>query len=321
MDDIIEYFQNSVSLDELHVLLTDQKAWESFMDEADLPREEAEMLLKRLRVLEEDLYTQEKNRLQRERFLNEFPQLKQKLEGQIRKLCELADKADEVHRKCTITNIVASYTGAASGVLTLLGLGLAPVTAGISLTLSATGMGLGAASAVTSVSSTIVEHSKMSSLRAEASQVTSAGSDKGMDVAKALGKNIPQIISLTSKCIEGLENIGKNVRAIRMAKAHPRLVARAKRFMTAGQVSVRGGKQVQKAFGGTTLAMTRGARLMGAATAGIFLMMDVASILEESKHLQEGAKAESAEELRQQIKLLESKLKELIQTHERLKKT
>ncbi|KAF0881516.1 APOL3 protein, partial [Crocuta crocuta] len=323
IEDTIEYFRDSMSRDELHLLLTDQKAWENFLAEATLPREEAEVLREHLRKLEEDMYMEDMDRLQsdpleRERFLKEFSWLKEELEGQIRKLCELADEADKVHKNCTITNIVASSTGATSGVLSILGLALAPVTAGVSLTLCATGMVLGTASAVTSVSSSIVEHRKTSSLKAEANQLTSAGSDKEEGVSKAMGTKIHQIVSLTKNCIEVVQNVGKHVRAIKLAKANPRLLARAKRLMTAGRVSVRSGKQVQKAFGGTALAMTKRARIMGAAAASIFLVMDVANIVEESKHLYEGAKAESAEDFRMQAQFLESKLEELIQTHDRL---
>ncbi|XP_029811279.1 apolipoprotein L3-like [Suricata suricatta] len=283
------------------------------------------MLLKRLRALEEVLYKEEIIRLQsdpleRKHFLNVFPQLKQELEDQIRKLRKLADKADEVHRNCTFANLVASSTGAASGVLTLLGLGLAPVTSGVSLTLCAPGMGLGTVSAVTGVCSSLVEHLLISPMKGEASQLTSTASDKGKGIARAMYQNIPQNISLKDWA-KVVQTIAKNVFLIKLAEVNPHLKACVERLLTEGRVPVPSGKQVQNAIRVPLLTMTRGARFMSAATAGIFLWMDVANIVEESKHLQEGAKAESAEELRHQIKLLESKLKELIQTHERLKKT
>lgn len=60
--------------------------------------------------------------LERECFLNGFPQLNEELKWQIRSLCEFADKVDKVHRKCTITKNVAHSIGATSGVLTVLGL-------------------------------------------------------------------------------------------------------------------------------------------------------------------------------------------------------
>ncbi|XP_029810309.1 apolipoprotein L3-like [Suricata suricatta] len=277
IEDTIEYFWNSETWDELDLLLTDQEAWESFVAEADLPREESEVLLERLRVLEEELITEDINWLQsdsqgRKCFLNEFPGLKQELEEQIRKLREFADGADEVHRNCTIANIVASSTGAASGILTLLGCVLAPLMAGASLALTATGVGLGAASAVTSLSSTIVENSTMSFLDAEASQVTSACSDQGEADAEDVRYKRLRIRTSRLKNTRALQNIGRNVVA----------------------------------------------RTMRVVTKGIFIWIDVADIVEESKHLQEGAKSELAEKLRKVVKLLEKKLERLIQTHEHL---
>ncbi|KAL1767506.1 apolipoprotein L3-like [Sigmodon hispidus] len=57
---------------------------------------------------------------------------------------------------------------------------------------------------------------------------------------------------------------------------------------------------------------------MGTATAGLFVLIDVISLVEDSKHLHKGAKAESAAELRQQAHHLEQKLQELILVHDSL---
>ncbi|XP_046921611.1 apolipoprotein L2-like [Lynx rufus] len=323
MEDIIEYFQDSVSWDELHLLLTDHEAWESFMAEANLSREEADVLHAGLCELEADLCMEGRERIQRdhleERFLNEYPRLKQELKGQIRRLHKLADKVDKVHRGCTISNIVARSTGMISEVLTTLGLILAPVTSGISVSLLVTGMGLRTASAVTTVSSSIAEHLITSSAEAKARRLTSAGDNRGKTIARGLCQDTPRMFSVTNGFVRVLRNIGKNVRAIRLAKVSPHLAAHAKRFLTAGRVSVRSDKRVKKVFGGTVLAMTRGARIMDVGTVITSLLVDVANLVEESKHLHQGAKAESAERLRQQAQLLESKLKELNRMYERLK--
>ena len=58
--------------------------------------------------------------------------------------------------------------------------------------------------------------------------------------------------------------------------------------------------------------------MMGAATAGLFLLLDVVSLVQDSKHLHEGAKSESAAELRQQAQDLEQKLEQLKQVHDSL---
>jgi apolipoprotein L len=64
--------------------------------------------------------------------------------------------------------------------------------------------------------------------------------------------------------------------------------------------------------------MTRGARIRGGIFAGITLGMDVYSLVQDSKHLSEGAEAELAKELRQVAQELEKKLKELVQIQDTL---
>ncbi|KAF5919824.1 hypothetical protein HPG69_009813, partial [Diceros bicornis minor] len=95
------------------------------------------------------------------------------------------------------------------------------------------------------------------SAKAEASRLTSIDSDKEM-LKESLRHNAPHI---------GMETIGKNLRAIKLGKPKPHLVSPAVGLVTVGTVSVQSIKQVQKSFGGTALAMAKGARIMGAATA------------------------------------------------------
>ncbi|XP_058529271.1 apolipoprotein L2-like isoform X1 [Ochotona princeps] len=341
--DIIEYIRNALSREELQYLLVEDEAWEIFVSEAELSSEEAQMLREVLLnyYIDTDMdpfsdqgrypntdpnkdsdsdtdSEDEEERQARERFLKEFPQVKAQLEESIAKLHALADKVGKVHRYCTITNVVAASTGAASGILSLAGLALAPVTAGVSLALTATGMGLGAAAGVTGASTAIVEHVTRASAEAEAGRLTSSSVNQVELVAKTVGQSVPKILNVSRKCTQALEDVGKNIRAIKVAQTNTRLVANAKRLMTTGKISARNTRQVQKAFGGTALAMTKGARFTGAATAGLFFLMDVASLVQESKHLQQGAPSESAQDLRQRAQQLEEKLAELMEIHRNL---
>uniref|UniRef100_G1P7Z6 Apolipoprotein L3 n=1 Tax=Myotis lucifugus TaxID=59463 RepID=G1P7Z6_MYOLU len=317
--DVIEYLMDPRNKEKLQRLLSDE-AWKRFVTGAKLSRDEADALyadlseLKTLMALE-DKDMPSAHQLHRESFMKEFPQVKQDLEERIRKLYALADEVDKVHRDCTISKVAASSAGAVSGILTIAGLALAPVTAGATLVLSATGLGLGAAAAVTGVTASIVEASKNASAKAEASRLLSTGSDTEKMVEEVLRCSTPKIASLAPKCFQSLQDIVKNARAFKLAKANPRLAAKAMRFLRMGTVSARSSKQVQKAFGGTALAMSKEARVFGAATAGIFLLMDVIQLVKESVHLHEGAKAQSAEELRQQAQELERKLEELTRIH------
>ncbi|XDB50570.1 hypothetical protein AB1E18_004133 [Capra hircus] len=245
--------------EKLQQLLAQDKAWESFVAEVNFPREEAVVLREYL------------DQPDRKRFLEEFPQIKGELEKSINKLCELADNADKMHRDCTISNVVASSISIASGFLTILGLVLAPFTVGVRLGLSATRLGLGAAAAVTGMSTSIVELINMSSPR-----------------------------RFPVKSLYKAKDFRKHIHAIRMAKSNPQLVAGA-------------------AFGGTTLAMTRGARMYGGVSADLFLPFDIWSLMKDSQDLQGGAKTESAERRREWAQKLEMNLEVLTQIYERLK--
>ncbi|XP_024904549.1 apolipoprotein L3 isoform X3 [Pteropus alecto] len=303
----------------LHEVLTQVETGMA-VEEEDMPVEEEDMP-----VEEEDMPVEEedmpgKELLDRERFMTEFPQVRQELEECIRKLRELADQADKVNKRCTISKIVASSTGVVSGILTIVGLSLAPVTAGASLVLLATGVGLGTAATVTGVSASIVENSNSSTVKAKASHLLSTGINKKEIVQEALRHGTPQVASVTGKCIKSVKDIVENAKAIRMAQANPLLLSEAKSFMTTGTVSVRSSNQIQKAFGGTVLAMSKGARIAGVALAGVTLLLDTISLVKESKYLHEGAKMASAEELRQEAQTLEKQLEILTMIHELLQR-
>lgn len=358
VETVVNYLLDMGSREDLRLLLTEEETWKQFVAGVDLSREEEAALRAALAEifadpggededeLQNDLQdknerkeddalsealgetladtdTEDEDELQnvlwhKERFLDAYPQVKLELEEHISKLHALADKVDKVHRDCTISQVVASSSSAVSGVLTILGLALAPVTAGVSLALSVTGLGLGAAAAVTSVSTSIVEKVSSVSAEAEASNLVPTNKDTMKGMKDVLDQSGPRLLSLTTNSIQNIRGIQKNINAIQLAKANPRLANNAKRLMTTGKISARNTKQVQKAFGGTAMAMSKGARIMGAATAGFFLLLDVVSLVEDSKHLHEGAKSEYAAELRQQAQKLEQKLQELKQFRDSL---
>nr|KAF6367531.1 hypothetical protein mMyoMyo1_000850 [Myotis myotis] len=265
--DAIEYLMDPRDKEKLQCLLSDE-SWERFVTVAKLSRDEADALYADLSQLEALMAVEDKDmpsadQLYVESFMKEFPQVKQDLEERIGKLYALADEVDKVHKDCTITKVAASTAGAVSGILTIVGLSLAPVTAGASLVLSATGVGLGAAAAVTGVTASIVEASKNASAKAEASRLVSTGSDTEKVVEEVLSRSTPKIASLAPKCFQSLKDIVKNARAFNLAKSNPLLAAEATRFLSTGAVSAQSGKQLQKAFGGTALAMSKGARIAG----------------------------------------------------------
>ncbi|KAJ7330150.1 hypothetical protein JRQ81_016324 [Phrynocephalus forsythii] len=280
-------------------------------------------------------------------FLKKFPAQKKEIEKCIRCLWEVADSLDKTHKNCTIASLTANSTSASSGVLSVLGLFLAPVTAGGSLILTATGIGLGAAAAVTGLSATLYE-SVNSSKEIEKALELMNECEKSLRKALlpdeidfsfepapsngSMGGNVKQLVSnLASqapdmwkvvKRVSSVKGIKTNIKAWQVARTNPGLKALAKRATAAGATS-RGSiwrvNRVQKAFAGTTLAMTKGARMLSAASTGAFLLFDAYSIIQDAKRLTEGAKTEASAAIREKASQLEEELHHLELLYEEFK--
>ncbi|XP_050021714.1 apolipoprotein L2-like isoform X2 [Alexandromys fortis] len=319
IQEVTKYLQDSASRRDLQFLLAEKDAWKVLVAEAELSRDEEAALRK---ALEQLPVVEDKERLQKElqdrkRFVEEFPQLKKKIEGNIRKLRALADHLDRVHKGCTISNVVTNTTRVASGVLGILGLSLAPVTAGGSLLLAATGVGLRAVATVASTATVAVEETSKWSDEAKAKRLLSDTMDT-MKKVLDLGNIALTLYKTFCGVFNELKILGQNIRAIRVAIANPHLVADSKLLMTAGRISAQQASQVKNVFKGTALAMTKKAQIRGAATAGVFLAVDVYDLVRESMHLHGGAKSESAKELRALAQELENKVREIAKIHKTL---
>ncbi|XP_027728918.1 apolipoprotein L2-like [Vombatus ursinus] len=226
-------------------------------------------------------------------FLTDFPMTKLQLEEHIQDLYCTADKIEKIHKDCTIAGVVAGSTGVVSGILTVIGFALVPVTAGGSLILSLTGMGLGAAATATGISASIIDNVSASQGRAKLDNVEG----RTGDILEALCKNVNGILPAVGRLSKIFKNIVPNFRAFSLVKAKPGL---------------------SKTFQGTLLAMTKGARIRGAALTGVFVLMDIVTIVQDSVHLSKGAKAPTAEELREKAQHLKEKLQALSEVYETL---
>ncbi|KFO18920.1 apolipoprotein L3 [Fukomys damarensis] len=248
------------------------------------------------------------------KFLKIFPQIRECIE----KIRGLAAQVDKTHRGCTVSNVVASSAGAVSGVMTMMGLLLAPFTAGGSLTLSAAGMGLGAATAATGVATIITEESVTWWAKAEANRLLSASEVNLRELLVLVHKIAPKVIPKCKKCISNWKKMMTNIRARRAAIANPSLARDARRLTTPGALSPQRAQEVQRAFTGTALTMTKASRIMGVVSTGFSLGVDVYNLVKDLNHLREGAEAESARELWQMAQELEAKLEGLSEVYNTL---
>ncbi|XP_072506702.1 apolipoprotein L3-like [Notamacropus eugenii] len=213
-------------------------------------------------------YSDEEMQFEVKMFLKDFPKTKLQLEEHIKELHLAADKIDTIHKNCTITSVVASSAGAVSGILIIAGLALAPVTAGASLALSVGVMGLGATAAVTGISASVVDHVSESWRKSH---------------LECLSKSVKKILASMEWLRKSCKNITPNFRALRMLRS--------------GSISTT--DQINRSIPGTVLAMTKKARIRGALSAGVFLLMDIADIVQDSTHLSNGTKDLIAEKLKE----------------------
>ncbi|XP_028634741.1 apolipoprotein L3-like [Grammomys surdaster] len=297
VEELTDFLTEVLCRTDLKSLITEDGVWNGFVEAAELSSEEEAALREALKEHLAQEPTDEDDRPQREqqkeRFLQEFPELKKKLEDHIRKLRDLADHLDKVNKDCTISNVVSSSVGTTSGVLGLLGLALAPFTAGTSLVLSVTSVGLGAAASVTSLTTTIVEESNRVSDESEASRLVGAS----MSILEEILKIVPKIT--VKLCNTGLElfnafkTLKDQIRAIRAARSTSSSGAAASNLTSTAQ---------------RLLPMTRRARIRSGVFTALFLGLDVYHLVDDSRDLYKGAKTESARALRDLALNLEENL-------------
>uniref|UniRef100_A0A8C9DS20 Apolipoprotein L5 n=1 Tax=Prolemur simus TaxID=1328070 RepID=A0A8C9DS20_PROSS len=305
--------------EEMFWLLCHPQAWEKIMEKSDLESEEASMLH---HVLLEELMRRESESMpsgnlseEEKRFLSYFPLKKYQLEKNMRELNTIADQVDMTHKKVTKANLVASSSGAVSGVMSILGFALAPVTVGGSLVLSAAGVGLGAAAAITKVLTNALENRSNSAARDKASRLVTTMMMSEHEAFE--GIKLPEG-EAAGQCVAKCISIIKSLRAHQMAKANLGFMAMVKNFVATHNISFWKPREVQTIFVDATLAVTKGAQGMGAAGAGLFLMQDVGKLLQNWKHLEEGARAETAKELRTLAKKQEQELRQLTERYQDL---
>ncbi|KAI4586472.1 hypothetical protein MJG53_004259 [Ovis ammon polii x Ovis aries] len=301
-EEVVECLWDVLSREKLLLLLNE--FLERIEAEASLSREDSDELHKYLKELKRALgeLGQErlpKEQLDRRRFLNKFPRVKQQLEEFIGKFHELADKVEKVHKGCTISNVMAHSTGAVSSILTIIGLALAPVTMGASVVLLGTGIGLGAAAAVTSVSTTIIEHVKRLSAETGASRMMSTVVKKWKVLLEVLRSN-PHTVDTTGKVTEAEQCIEMHIHALETGSATPGSAAKASVYMSLGRIAASTIQQIMASL----------------AKARMFLLVDVVCLVKELNHLHVRAMKVAAETLRQQAWQLERKLEDLTKIYE-----
>ena len=140
-----------------------------------------------------------------------------------------------------------------------------------------------------------------------------------VDTTEKLAKAVRQTVDTTEKLAKAVRHSQKNMRAMETGKDNPEFAANVGDYLGPGKIVVPDTRLVKKACSVTVApAAVTGAQIVGAATTGVFLLVDVGFLVKESMHVHNGAKAEPAENLRQLARELERNLQELNKMYELL---
>uniref|UniRef100_H3A6V8 Uncharacterized protein n=1 Tax=Latimeria chalumnae TaxID=7897 RepID=H3A6V8_LATCH len=240
------------------------------------------------------------------------------IEKHIQDLHEIADKIDHVHKGSTIANVTASSAGIVSGTLAIIGLALAPVTAGASTILIAVGCGVGAASGGTGISAGITDFvSKRKNKKRFETTIHSVIEN----LEKILGEHRPGFTQIL--VVFNIAKMAQTIEAIPKVKAGSEVVDLAQDLTVLGNTArkveyLADIKDVKKVLPGAAATVSNAARIAGITFSAAFIAVDIGSIIYNSIHLSKGARTEMAKGIRSIAKLLEERLTEIKTICERL---
>ncbi|XP_074511973.1 uncharacterized protein LOC141780582 [Sebastes fasciatus] len=272
-------------------------------------------------------------------FISKFSERKPRMLKFLEDLEENAVQLDRMNKGAKISSVAGSSVGAAGGVISIVGFALIPVTAGASLVLIMTGLGLGITSGVNSAVTTATEvgvnrkHQKKASetfqsfmedvqcLQDCLEEVTKRETSQ-IDVAVGVGKVLSKVCVI-GKGIDGLVDVAS---AAKLLKPEELVVS-------AGKVAVQEGKALrnvprvaadipdigQAAVKGP-LALSKTARAVAIGFNALFLGMDVFFICKDSISLAKGSETEFSQFIRARAVLWRSEIDSWQKIHDFLDK-
>ncbi|XP_068581944.1 uncharacterized protein [Cebidichthys violaceus] len=250
-------------------------------------------------------------------FMTEFEKRHPRMLQSLKDLEENAVQLDRMNKGAKISSVAGSSVGAAGGVLSIVGLALMPVTAGVSLVLTMTGVGMGITSGVNSAVTTATEigvnrkHQKKASeifqsfmedvqiLQGCLEEVTKRETDP-IDVALGVGKVLCKagIIGKGIDCLVDAASAMKVLKSEELAVGAGRVaVQEVKVLRNAPRVAAEIPDIGQAAVKGP-LALSKSARAGLIGLNALFIGMDVFFICKDSISLAKGSETEVSQLIR-----------------------
>ncbi|XP_030623939.1 apolipoprotein L2-like [Chanos chanos] len=270
-----------------------------------------------------------------EKALNFIGLFNQRYERMLKFLSELeesAEQLDKMKKGASISSVAGSSVGVAGGVLSVVGLALAPVTAGVSLALTLTGVGLGVTSGVNSVVTGITELAVNSRHGKNANAVFQKYME---DVQKlqdfleqvansenpAVVSDLVNVVLGAGKVLARAGAVAKGVDSIVDAASAVKVLKSEQVIQSAAKIGLQEAKatrnipnlaadlpDIGQLAKGTPLAMSKSARSGFIALNALFIGLDVLFICKDSVSLAKGSKSEVSELIHSRVALLLSAL-------------
>ncbi|XP_034448428.1 uncharacterized protein apol isoform X3 [Hippoglossus hippoglossus] len=237
-------------------------------------------------------------------FISDFSKRQDRMLEFLNDLEEGAIQLDRMNMGAKVSSVVGSSVGAVGGVLSIVGLALIPVTAGVSLALTMTGIGMGITSGVNSAVTTFTEIGVNATQQNKAREVFQKFMEDVQSLQECLDKVTSQadtkmeesIITVALGVSKGLGKVGviaKGIDALVDAASATKLLKNEE--LIAG---------VAKG----PLALSKSARAGFIALNALFLGMDIFFICKDSISLAKGNETECSQWIRARATLWSSEM-------------
>ncbi|XP_033827743.1 uncharacterized protein LOC117375529 [Periophthalmus magnuspinnatus] len=233
-------------------------------------------------------------------FMQHFSESEPRMQQFLKELEETAVQLDRMNMGARISSVTGSSVGAVGGILSIIGLALIPVTAGASLALTLTGVGLGVTSGVNSAVTTATEVGVNHTQQKRASETFQKFMEDVSNVQDCLLEVIQQTVD--GPIIHPTTGVAM---CAGVASAATKAAAAALRNTPRVAAEL---PDVGQAVAQVPLALSRGARGGFIALNALFLGMDVFFIVKDSMSLARGSETKASKFIRARSALWRSEM-------------
>ncbi|KAG7504880.1 apolipo L4 [Solea senegalensis] len=246
-------------------------------------------------------------------FISEFSKRHPTMVQSLQDLEDVAVQLDRMNKGAKISSVTGSSVGAIGGVLSIVGLALIPVTAGLSLGLTATGLGLGITSGVNSAVTTATEIGVNAKQQNKAKEVFQRFMEDVQSLQGCLDDVTNETLSKMEKDLidlaEGVDGVLNNDKLNKEVIAGVgKVVAEEGRALLNVPRLVSDIPDIGQAAAKGSLALSKSARAGLIGLNALFIGMDVFFICKDSISLAKGTETEVSQFIRARAALWSSEV-------------